>query len=216
LGESFNSLDPVNRLELETAVAFADGYFALTRPITNSFVLIAPHPNLEGYPILLNPAQDLYEAKVDQLGAGVIPDLVPYQVSKLLVDAPELPLGYDLGPSSYTLFPSYRSGTLIRVGSAATVFLRGTLVNAECEAIGLETFEVIALDNPDWEPITFFTNRVGRFAAPSFQPGQYEIRQLGQPAITTQFTIPESTTGLYNLGTLSLPKQANCDNFQLK
>jgi hypothetical protein len=40
-----------------------------------------------------------------------------------------MPLGYNLGKTVYSFLPSYKSGTLITVGTDSTIFLRGILQN---------------------------------------------------------------------------------------
>ncbi len=197
------NIDQISRLRLETALVFADGNFAFSRPIQDNFALVVPHPNLRNYEIQLNSFGENYEAKTDNLGGGVIPDLQSYLSYHILTDAPELPLGYDLGQPSYLVFPTYKSGTLMQVGSDATVFLRGTLINQENQAIGLEVLEIISLDDPNWQPITIFTNRIGKFAAEGLKPGHFQIKLMSNQE-TTDFTIPENTEGLYDLGLLIL------------
>lgn len=197
------NIENISSLRLETALVFADGNFAFSRPIQDNFALVMPHPNLANYEIQLNSFGENYEAKADSFGGGVIPDLESYLSSNILTDAPELPLGYDLGQPSYLVFPTYKSGTLIQVGSDATVFLRGTLINQENQPIGLEVLEITSLDDPHWQPITIFTNRIGKFAAEGLKPGHFQIKLMSNQE-TTDFTIPENTEGLYDLGLLIL------------
>jgi outer membrane usher protein len=201
---SEDRLEAASQLRVETAIVFADGYFSITRPVRNSFVLVVPHPNLKGQTIELNPFKGGNDARIDSFGAGVIPDLQSYRVAKISIDAPDLPLGYDLGSSSYYLLPTYKSGTLIKIGSDATVFIRGILTDAQNNPISLKAIEAISLNDPDWQPVTFFTNRAGKFAAEGFKPGSYEGRILGENNWLFRFTIPQDRQGIYDLGTLLL------------
>ncbi|MGK7874076.1 MAG: fimbria/pilus outer membrane usher protein [Xenococcaceae cyanobacterium] len=201
------SIENISRLRLETAVVFADGHFAITRPVTDSFVLVVPHPNLEGQTIELNPFRGGFEARVDSFGPGVIPDLQSYRVSKVLVEALDLPLGYDLGSPSYTVLPTHKSGTLIQIGTDATVFIRGIIVDSQGEPVSLKVADVISLDDPDWQSVTLFTNRAGKFAGEGFKPGRYQVRFLGEEEAVLEFTIPTGQTGLYDVGTLQLPER---------
>ncbi|MEB3231235.1 MAG: fimbria/pilus outer membrane usher protein [Leptolyngbyaceae bacterium] len=187
-----------------TAIAFADGHFGWTRPITNSFVMVAPHPNWRDQVIRVNPEEGGALALADGWGPAILPDLQPYYVSRVILDAPDAPLGYDLGEFSHVVLPSYRSGTLIRAGTDATVLIRGILREASGEPIALQTGPVISLSDPDWQTQVLFTNRVGRFALPGFKPGQYEIQMGDRPPI--QFEIPAEQTGLYDLETLTFDR----------
>ncbi len=187
------------QLNFGTALVFADGHFAWSRPITNSFAIITPRANLRSFKLGINPDDDgFYQAMADQFGPAVIPDLQPYYLSTLQVAVPNLPVGYDAGPSQYTLLPSYRSGTLIEVGTEATVFLRGTLMDSSGNPIPLQAGEVVSLSDSDWPSVTLFTNRAGRFALSGFKPGRYELRRGSQSIY--QFEIPEGQSGMYDLG----------------
>ena len=97
-------------LRVGTAIVFADGHFGWSRPITNSFALVVRQGDLRGQAIGVNPSENGYAACADRLGAAVVPDLQPYNLSPLQVEAPNLP--------SYTLLPTYRSGTVIYVGGS--------------------------------------------------------------------------------------------------
>ena len=204
LNKDDSEIENSSRLQLETALVFADGHFGITRPVRDSFVLVVPHPNLKGQIIELNPFLGGFEGKANSLSVGVVPNLQSYRVSKVLVEALDLPLGYDLGSPSYTVLPTYKSGTLIKIGTDATVFIRGSLVDAQGEPVSLKVLEVNSLDDPNWQPITLFTNRVGKFAAEGFKPGRYQGNLLGNEKSILEFTIPESQTGLHDLGVLRL------------
>lgn len=205
LASDDNSSGHTTRLTFGTALVFADGHFGWSRPVTNSFALVARNPTLRGYTVGVNPGSSGYTAQADRLGPAVVPDLQPYYVSTLNLDAPELPIGYDMGQQSYTLMPSYRSGTLIRVGTDATVFLRGVLTAASGEPIALSAGEIVSLSDGDWPATPFFTNRVGRFAQMGFKPGRYELRLTSHAGAVVQFEIPAGQVGLYDIGNLQLP-----------
>ena len=204
LDKDDSGIENSSRLQLETALVFADGHFGITRPVRDSFVLVAPHPNLKGQTVELNPFSGGFEGKVNSFSAGVIPNLQSYRVAQVLVEALDLPLGYDLGSPSYTVLPTYKSGTLIKIGTDATVFIRGSLVDPQGEPVSLKVIEITSLEDPNWQPVTLFTNRVGKFAAEGFKPGRYQGSLLGNKKKILEFTIPESQTGLHDLGILRL------------
>ena len=190
------------RLTFGTALVFADGHFGWSRPITNSFVLVVPRDRWRGQTIGVNPSQDSYAAVVDGFGPAVLPDLQPYYVSRLRLDAPEAPLGYDLGTDQYVIMPSYRSGTLIMAGTEASAFVRGVLVDEAGAPLGLQSGEVVSLSDADWAAQPLFTNRIGRFALLGFTPGRYEIRLRDRAPL--QFEIAPNQEGLIDLGTLPI------------
>ncbi|MEM9215767.1 MAG: hypothetical protein AAGD25_15680 [Cyanobacteria bacterium P01_F01_bin.150] len=198
--DSSGDRENTSQFTFGTALAFADGHIGWTRPITNSFVMIAPHRNWQDQTIHVNPDNDGALAMVDTWGTGVLPDLRPYYLSDVCLEAPDSPLGYELGETQFTVLPSYRSGTLIRVGTDASVLIRGILLDATAKPISLEVGEVVSLSDPDWQPQVLFTNRVGRFSLSGFKPGQYEIRMGERSPIA--FEISENQARLYDLGSI--------------
>ncbi|WOD41169.1 fimbria/pilus outer membrane usher protein [Nodosilinea sp. E11] len=190
------------RLTFGTALVFADGHVGWSRPVTNSFVMVVPRDRWRGQIIGVNPSQDGYRAVADRLGPAVLPDLQPYYVSRVRLDAPEAPIGYDLGTDDYVVMPSYRSGTVIMAGTEASAFVRGVLVDEAGVPLGLQAGEVVSLTNADWAAQPLFTNRIGRFALLGFTPGRYEIRLRDRAPL--QFEIAPDQDGLIDLGTLQI------------
>jgi outer membrane usher protein len=186
------------RVTWGTALVFADGVFGWSRPIDNSFAIVNRQGTAQDQLVQVNPSSFGDIARADALGPAVVP-LSPYNLTNLSVNAPDLPLGSDLGPASYTLFPTYRSGTVIRVGSEATVFLRGVLLDEQGNPLALQQGRIVSLSDPDWPDAQLITNRTGRFAAQGLKPGRYEIRLFGRPGPVTTFEIPPETTGVYTL-----------------
>lgn len=186
-----------------TALVFADGVFAWSRPVTSSFALVAPIASLAGQKVEVNPSTRGYSGANDVLGAAVLQDLEPYAAARLAVNAPALPVGASLGPDAYALRPGYRSGTLIRVGEAGSVFLRGTLLDAAGAPLALKAGTVLPLDG-EGKPLPFFTNRTGRFVLAGLVPGRYALT-LEASAAPLEFVIPAGQTGLYELGERRVP-----------
>ncbi|HEY0484277.1 MAG TPA: fimbria/pilus outer membrane usher protein [Kofleriaceae bacterium] len=184
-------------LDAGSALVFAGGRFAWSRPITGSFAIVDRHEVLDGVRIGVNPMRGGYAAETNALGPAVIPNLEAYRVSRIVVDAPELPAGYSLGPASYAILPAYRSGTLIAVGEAGTVLVRGTLLHYSGDAVSFTVAELSSLDDPRRPPVSLMTNGAGRFSVAGLQPGRYALRISGDAAASGEIEIPRGTTGLY-------------------
>ncbi|NMF60499.1 fimbria/pilus outer membrane usher protein [Pseudanabaena yagii] len=198
-----NSTQANALVSVRTAIAFADGNIALSRPISDSFALVVPEKALASQIVGVNPdGQGTYLSRADDFGAAVIPNLSSYNVSRLLLEVPDAPAGVETGNPIYYTLPTYKSGTVIRVGTDATVYIRGILTDAKGTAIALQAGEVRSLSDPQWQPITLFTNRAGKFALTGFKVGRYELKIGSQ---TLQFEVPEGKVGLYDLGKLKLP-----------
>ena len=189
-------------VNLGTALAFADGHFGISRPISDSFVLFAPHQALSGQTIEINPVGDTPAARTDLLGAPVLPDLNAYYERHVLIDAVDLPLGYELGQQVYDVRPSYRSGIVVPVGTGATVLGDGILTDAGGAPLPLELGTIASLDDESRAPIEFFTSRKGRFRVEGLAPGRFQLTLANAPGNAIVFTIPAGSAGRVDLGQL--------------
>lgn len=192
-------------LRAGTALAFAGGRFAISRPISDSFAMVARGADLKDQPVRLNPAGTSAAGYADRMGPGVLPALPSYHLSRIHFDAPDLPFGYDLGPTSFDLVPTYKSGYLFKTSAITMVFLTGTLLDPEGAPLALQAGDVVSLDNPGTEPETMFTNREGRFAVDRMKPGRYELRMFAWGQVVIPFEIPAGKVGRYEIGALRLP-----------
>lgn len=204
LSHDYDQSQQRTNLTFDTAFVFAQGRLGWTRPVTDSFVIIARNDNFADQSILINPSTRGHIAEAGIFGPAVVPTLSSYSLSNIRIDAPDLPLGYDLGESAFTFYPTYKSGTVVVVGTDATVFIRGTLEDEQGNPISLQAGEVISLSNPDFEPLTLFTNQVGRFALMGLNPGTYRINLFTNPPLSKDFTIPPRETGIYDLGEITI------------
>lgn len=189
-------------VNLGTALAFADGHFGVTRPISDSFVLFAPHDSLAGQTIEINRVGDTPAARTDLLGAPVLPDLNAYYQHHVMIEALDLPLGYELGQQVYDVRPGYRSGTVIPVGTGATVLGDGVLVDAGGTPLPLQLGSIASLDDESRAPIEFFTSRKGRFRVEGLSPGRFQLTLANAPGNAIVFAIPAGSAGRVDLGQL--------------
>jgi len=200
-----------SQVRFGTAIAMSDGHVSMSRPIAGSFAMVEPDPAIEQYPIGVNPLSGgsenelHYEAKTDWLGPAVLPELTPYMYRTVRVDASSLPPGFDPGDTNYTLHPSYRSGTFIKIGSDANVLLDGTVLYADGKPAALQAGSIRPVSGSELNAITFFTNRQGRFRIEKLKPGDYVAELYDFPGVTLNLTIPKGAAGPTQAGTLTLP-----------
>jgi outer membrane usher protein len=199
---SAEQFDSRTSFRLGSALVYADGEFALSRPVRDSFAIIVPHPEFAGQTIGVDPMRDSYAARVDRAGPAVLPDLRSYLVRNVTIDAPDLPPGYDLGPGVHTIRPTYKSGTVIRVGTGATILLSGVLETSSGAPVTLQAGEIVSTEDPQTPPVELFTNRAGKFSVEGLKPGRYEVRLLADRQVKVRFEIPAGKAGLYDLGKL--------------
>jgi outer membrane usher protein len=205
---SFDGARQRTSLRIGTAIAFAGDRIAVGAPVRGeAFAIVAPHESLAGHDIVTGSIDNV-RARANALGNGLITDLPAYSPSSVAVDVEDLPLGYSLGAGAFDTFAPYRGGYVFEVGSAYSVSVLGTLVDARGEPLSL----VAGTARPQGgqgNPVAVFTNGAGRFGAEGLSPGRWivEMPLDGGPAIYT-IDIPQGANGLVKIGTLG-PSQGS-------
>ena len=163
--------------------------------------MIVPHPTLGDREVDVNGTQ----AKTDFLGPAVVPQLPSYYVHRVTMDVPDVPPGYDLGDQIVNVEPSYRSGTVVPIGTGATAVVEGVLVDDAGKPITLQVGSIVSLDLPGRAPTGFFTNSAGRFQLVGLIPGRYELTLAAAPSTSVRFSVPAGASGTFGLGTVVFP-----------
>lgn len=190
-------------LRFASSLAIADGAVSIGRPIYDSFAIVRGHRGLKGAEVLVDPSPYGFTATTGVLGSAVHPSISSYSERTIAVDAPTAPAGVDLGQGSFRLFPPYRSGYALTVGSAYTVTALGRLLNRDGEPVALVTGNAVELAHPENAPVPIFTNRVGRFGAPGLAPGRWRITMLDPQNSTFIIVVPDKAEGVLRLGDLT-------------
>lgn len=206
-GRGLSGIDdnPVARVQIGTAVAFADGVAAIGRPISDSFVIARPHADLEGEQVLLGSSvrQGSIEAMSGALGPALSGRLSSYNRQTIIYDLANGSAGIDIGSGIETVLPPYRSGYRLTVGTGATVTAFGFL-NLSSGRAELVSGTVTSIDDPEFEAQPFFTNSVGRFAVIGLKPGHsYEVR-LFEPNATYRIDVPADSDTLLQLNEVTI------------
>ncbi len=201
VGIDGSAVDQRTTLTNGTAIAFADGRFAVGRPIGNGFAIVEPHTNLDGSTITIG-AQGRSAASSDFLGPALVSDLSPYSAAHLPIEVTNLPVGYDLGAGAFDLFAHYRTGYRLTVGSDYTVSAIGTLVDGQGEPIALLTGDAYEEGQSQGRHVQIFTNRAGRFGAQGLRPGRWLVDMATDPKTRFVIEVPDGTNGMLRLGTL--------------
>lgn len=190
--------DERSALRLGGAIAIADGAVSIGRPINDGFAVVAPHRSLRGASVVVEPTPDGYLAETGRFGSAIAPNLPSYSEQTLTIDAPEAPMGADLGQGSFRVFPPYRGGYRIDVGSAYSISAVGSLLTATGEPLSLVSGTLTEVAAPEREPVVIFTNRLGRFSLVGLKPGRWRLSMAGGEAVY-MIDVPEDADGVLRL-----------------
>ncbi|MDE1145235.1 MAG: fimbria/pilus outer membrane usher protein [Azospirillaceae bacterium] len=205
--------DERTTLNFATGLVFADGHVGVTRPVTNSFAMVVPHPRIADEEVGVDPVTGHYLSSSDWLGPPVVPNISAYLVRPLLLDVPDAPIGYDIGNDRPAVVPGNHTGTLVPIGTDATVSLEGALLDAEGKPLVLAAG---TLRRADGKPapggkdakanaeVPFFTNRKGRFRVEGVRPGDWVMTLNGVAHKPIPVTVPRGAEGALPLGEVHL------------
>lgn len=192
-----NLYDHTTTLSATSAVAWAGGTVAWSRPISDSFALVSAKPLLDKFTIPVNRIADSAEAVVNWMGPGVVPTLTSYNESPIVLYSGDVPMGYSLGREYYLVRPTYRSGVKLEIGGGSSVIISGKLVRPGGAPLALATGEIHLAGTG---PVSiFFTNREGNFLLENLGPGEYELRVDDHDYLPMKFTLTDSQAGFLRL-----------------
>lgn len=189
-----------------TSIAVGGGEVSIGRPIYDSFAIVRPHKSLRGTNVIVEPSMLGDVAQTGRMGVATMPSLSAYSERVVKVDVADAPAGVDIGQGSFKLFPGYRSGYLLEVGSDYHVTAMGTMLDVDGQPVSLVSGKATELAHPDRAPITLFTNRQGRFGANGLAPGQWRIEMLDAKNSVYVITIPDDAQGVVRLGDITPTK----------
>lgn len=204
-GQWDNVQESRTSLQANTAVVFADGGFTLSRPVTESFAIFSMHQSIADKKLKIGGFKDHPQYQSDMLGPAVINDLSAYTKRNIDFDIDDLPLGYDLGASSFTVTPRYKAGYRVNVGSGYSVILVAELLDRQGKKMGLQVGTASELAAPEKAPIQAFTNKTGRLVAQGLRPGQWilKFRDEKDHELLYDVAIPQDAQGVVHINTLS-------------
>lgn len=205
-------------VSMATAIAFADGHVGVSRPIADSFAIVAAHPHLRGRMVGVDPVHgsirgpiggpdegsigDRHVASSDLLGPPVVPSLSAYRLRPILIDVPEAPPGYDLGDDRPVLLPGHRSGIVVPIGTDGVAGITGVARDRDGGPIALQAGVLRPVDGTR-EEIPFFTNRSGRLRVAGVAPGRWSLVFTSIAADPVDVEIPDGAEGTIDLGVVT-------------
>ena len=183
--------------------------FGIGRRINDSFMLLSAHENLGDRSVVAGQSisENNYISRSGALGAAVNNFLGSYSTQSVQYDVEDPPTGYDVGSGVFRVYPPYKSGYAARIGTDAFVTAMGTLMLTDDKPVSLIGGRTTLLDVEEGDspqPLSFFTNSVGRFAIANLLPGRRYLVETYGPNGTIdksfEFTVPAESDGLVNLG----------------
>lgn len=196
-------------LLLGTALVFAGGNFALSRPIYDSFVMFVPLKNLKDQNIRVNPEKNgSFISETDWLGPAVAPEIPSYHYSNLTLGQEASKLGVALPKDHFTVQPIYRSGYAISIGTDAAIYLKTKLEDQDGKPASMVVAQAIYLDDNAVEPVTVFTNRAGLLRSEGFRHGRYKLEFSEGDYDDVSFEIPDTAQDEYELPVIKLKASA--------
>lgn len=190
-------------LRLATSLALADGAVSIGRPIYDAFAIVRPHKSLKRTDVTVEPSPFGHTASTGALGAATMPSLSSYADRTIAVDAPAAPAGTDIGQGSFKLFPAYRSGYVLEVGSDYNVTALGSMLDVDGQILALVSGKATELARPERPATTVFTNRQGRFGLTGLAPGRWRLEMLDARKSVFEIEIPQDAAGIVRLGEIT-------------
>jgi outer membrane usher protein len=142
-----------------SALAFAGGKWAISRPIGDSFVIVDDLASVKGREIAVNPENSGYEASIDGLGPAVLSDSQSYSKEFIDIDNRTLKQGESLKKSRFEIELSHLEGRLVQIQVLSQKAVLMRLLNAKRRPLSLEAGEYFQLNGDKLGD--FFTNSTG-------------------------------------------------------
>ncbi|MFL5815463.1 MAG: fimbria/pilus outer membrane usher protein, partial [Bdellovibrionia bacterium] len=199
-------------LSLGSALVWTDQSIAISRPVTESFVIIHD-PASTGVEVAVNNNGNYSEATVNSFGPGVLPGLISYYEQPVSLGVTSLPEGYSLGREFQVARPTYKSGVDITLNVRSAAVATGRLLLPEGEPLSLQSGEVVRVADPEFPKQvagafveSFFTNQRGTYFVEGLEPGRYELRLYDSRWKPIQFKIKKGQVGMVRLDPMTLEK----------
>jgi outer membrane usher protein len=183
---------------MSSTLAFAGGYFAITKQIDDSFVIFAPSKEMAD--------QNVYfrlEGSSTIMTRRSRPKILPltsYKPTAAYMDLPEAPPDILARIQAALLVPSYKSGIVYASDVLRRYKASGRLMDAKGAPVGYVAGDIV--DASSTTIGSTFTDEEGYFEIYDLLPGSFRI--LWPDFIgTTDFELKETVDGALDLGTIT-------------
>jgi outer membrane usher protein len=204
-----------SNLRAKTALSFADGQFAISKPIRDSFAIVSG-PENQTKDIAVNKGgsgftrsegkelPDRYHSLIQKNISPAVVNISSYHYNNVNIDSTALPLGSDLESTEFDLKAGYKQGYLLKAGGEPGVIVDAILLDEADNPLSLKGGELTAVDSKK-KPIAFFTNRTGRIRLVSVPPGRYQLVLFDSKNKTERIlNIPNKIGKIHNIGNVHI------------
>ena len=183
-----------------TAFVFAGDSFLLTRPVNDSFIIVAPDEEFADQKLLVNPYSGGSDLELSG-GPGVLSNVNAFSTHKVYIEAEELIPGMDDSGLRYLAKPEYKSGIVITPHAEKLIYIGGIITDSE--GVPVEAALGSLTGKSGEERIDFFTDENGYFEAYNLSDGLYSLRVSGYDgAVDIDLTGVES--GFHEAGRITI------------
>jgi len=157
-------------LSLSGSLVYAGGFFGVSRPVNDSFGIVAFNKTVPGAAVL-NNGQEI--GTTGRFSTMVVPTLSSYGQNKITLDTKNIPMDYTISDVNKSISPSLWSGSCIYFDAQQTRALTGSLfIEKEGKKTPLEYVEVAMKAGEN--TITFPTGKGGEFYVENSLPQEPE------------------------------------------
>jgi len=196
-GGSAATVDGSISMDATTALVFADGIFAISRPLYDSFVILVPDESVGSKKVTLTATSSGTATAIK------MPSVLPvssYQQSIARAEFPDADADVVATIPESVLTTKYRSGIVYKVGLQKQHFVTGRLVNQVGKPYAYIVGDVF---NPGGIQVeSIFTYEDGTFQIYATEPGEYRIewpRGIG----ISYIDIPKEAADTIELGDIT-------------
>jgi outer membrane usher protein len=200
-GNALSSPDGSIQLNVSTALAFAGGAFAISKPLYDSFIIFDPDSSTGDMPVAFGVNSG---SRLISHGLPVAASLNSYNPVRISMDFPEADADVSATIPHISVSPGYRSGFIFRAGLEKRFYVTGYLVDASGAPISLVAADVIMPDG-SYADMTF-TDEAGMFQIFGLTPGVYKLIWPEDIGVST-LTLVDDVDGLVELGQITATRQ---------
>jgi len=181
-------------LNMATALSFASGAFALSKPLYDSFIIFDPDKSTGGMAVAF--AIDA-GTKLISHGAPMASALNSYQKARVSMDFPEADADVSATMPQMAISSGYRTGFLYKAGLEKRFYVTGRLVDATGAPLAYKAGDVKKSDGTYLDQT--FTDETGFFQIYGLSPGKYIVLWPEDVGVSN-LTLSDAPTGTLELG----------------